>query len=892
MIRTLFLALLLLLASAALTLGVEHFDKIRQQNKLMDQIQNQLPVYAQRLQARLDAFVYLAESLARQLTSDGHRSDQYFQELAQAAAQREPRVRSVVISRKLRAAAVYPIRGNEPVVGIDFSLYPQFIAAIDRAVTKGLTVVDAPHRLLQSGKQGLIVRTPVFSPTGEFSMMVSAAVDIEPLLIETGLLEPALNFTPLIVQRTPEQADRRVFGSSDPSENYPGPVRIVLPDGEWLLYAEPKVAYADYAIRAHWIRGVGATLAIGLLIVLMWRGGVLGGIDKAVVARGLSIRTLMLLAVLIPSTLLAAVAGWFSYRSSMQVAQRMEWQQVDELARQIHEQVNEFFQVPRTVDRLMAELFRQGVLNPDRSQDIVTALLAQLRQQPFLTLLSFGNRHGEYFGAGRPPLCDDKTVHVLSSTLSDDRLIKVYRVDVSNRRSSLESTSPAPFDARDRSWYRAAVQADRLVWYDAYRYAAGHADECFDAVGFGMSAPVYTPDQHFAGVITADISLTQLSHFLTVQASRVGASALITREDGTLLASSIGAPVYRLDAGKIIWIRADQSDSSLVRAVGAAIQGKRTDTGNALIENEDGRFLLSWSSLRLPDGPVFKIAISLPRNRSLDSTQTVVRDAVYLGAVVVGIGLLLALFFTYWLTQPLRMLDKWARRLKAGQRVAAPPIRTGVKELASLTAALESMAEQQHRHAEELEQKVIERTESLAQANRKLAELSMTDELTGIANRRHFDRTAELEFARVSRTGQAMALILLDVDYFKVYNDDHGHLAGDEALQRIAAVLRSYTRREGDLAARYGGEEFGIILPAVTAQDALELAERMRAEIQALALPNERSPHFVVTASVGIAMKTPHGPLSVVELIAQADTALYQAKNQGRNCVRLANTPS
>src|SRR5690606_34876222 len=146
--------------------------------------------------------------------------------------------------------------------------------------------------------------------------------------------------------------------------------------------------------------------------------------------------------------------------------------------------------------------------------------------------------HGEYFAAGRPPLCDDKTVHVLRATLSDNRSMKVYRVDVSNRRSSLESTSPDPFDARDRPWYRAAVQADRLVWYDAYRYAAGHADECFDAVGFGMSAPVYTPDQNFAGVITADISLAQLSHFLTSQASRVGASAFITRADGTLLASS------------------------------------------------------------------------------------------------------------------------------------------------------------------------------------------------------------------------------------------------------------------------------------------------------------------------------------------------------------------
>ena len=324
------------------------------------------------------------------------------------------------------------------------------------------------------------------------------------------------------------------------------------------------------------------------------------------------------------------------------------------------------------------------------------------------------------------------------------------------------------------------------------------------------------------------------------------------------------------------------------RYVGAAIQSKRTDAGNALIQNEDGRFMLSWGSLRLPDGPVFKIAISLPRNRSLDSTQSIVRDAIYLGSVVVGIGLLLALFFTYWLTQPLRMLDKWARRLKTGQWVAAPPIRTGVKELASLTAALESMAKQQHHHAEELEQKVIERTESLAQANRQLAELSMTDGLTGIANRRHFDRTAELEFARVSRTGQAMALMLLDVDYFKVYNDDHGHLAGDKALQRVAAVLRRYARREGDLAARYGGEEFGIILPAITTQDALGLAERMRAEIQALALPNERSPHSVVTASIGIAMKTPHGPSNLTELIAQADTALYQAKNQGRNCVRLA----
>lgn len=171
-----------------------------------------------------------------------------------------------------------------------------------------------------------------------------------------------------------------------------------------------------------------------------------------------------------------------------------------------------------------------------------------------------------------------------------------------------------------------------------------------------------------------------------------------------------------------------------------------------------------------------------------------------------------------------------------------------------------------------------------------LKKLSTEDPLTQLANRREFDYCLESEWGRARREGQSIAMIMVDIDYFKNYNDHYGHPAGDLCLQKVAAVLKSIPQRSSDLVARYGGEEFVILLPNATPSTAAKIAERMRQAILELNLQHAASPVApVVSASIGVASTVPLKQENSAELLTKADAALYRAKQNGRNQVAVQN---
>jgi len=205
---------------------------------------------------------------------------------------------------------------------------------------------------------------------------------------------------------------------------------------------------------------------------------------------------------------------------------------------------------------------------------------------------------------------------------------------------------------------------------------------------------------------------------------------------------------------------------------------------------------------------------------------------------------------------------------------------------------MESVRNERDR-AEQLNDEIQAEVERRAEAERALREayeraerLSASDPLTGIANRREFDRVLEREFARARRDRQPLSLVIVDIDYFKPFNDYYGHPAGDRCLQRVAAILDGHARRGGDLAARYGGEEFVLLLPGTNEPDALDIAERLRCAVAGAGLEHKASPLApTLTASLGIATLVPTGEQRPAMLVAAADLALYRAKDEGRNRV-------
>lgn len=178
--------------------------------------------------------------------------------------------------------------------------------------------------------------------------------------------------------------------------------------------------------------------------------------------------------------------------------------------------------------------------------------------------------------------------------------------------------------------------------------------------------------------------------------------------------------------------------------------------------------------------------------------------------------------------------------------------------------------------------------DELRLANRKLERISMSDGLTGIANRRCFDQRLDADWARLAASDMPLALLLLDADAFKPLNDANGHLYGDECLRELARVCERFVESELDLIARFGGEELVLLLPGRSLARAREIAECLRAAVEAAAMPHPDSPvSAFVTISVGVSAVVPDTSQPPEALVALADRALYAAKQQGRNCVQV-----
>ena len=183
-------------------------------------------------------------------------------------------------------------------------------------------------------------------------------------------------------------------------------------------------------------------------------------------------------------------------------------------------------------------------------------------------------------------------------------------------------------------------------------------------------------------------------------------------------------------------------------------------------------------------------------------------------------------------------------------------------------------------------QTISDRTEELKRANEQLTQLSLRDAMTGIANRRMLDIYLKQEWRRAMRDQTPISFILADVDFFKNYNDTHGHQQGDQCLIAVAAVMQGQIQRPADLVARYGGEEFAVILPDTEAAGAAHMAEMLRRVVLDLRMEHASETGPFVTISLGLVTMIPpieDGDDGMLLLFQRADQALYEAKESGRN---------
>jgi diguanylate cyclase (GGDEF)-like protein len=387
------------------------------------------------------------------------------------------------------------------------------------------------------------------------------------------------------------------------------------------------------------------------------------------------------------------------------------------------------------------------------------------------------------------------------------------------------------------------------------------------------SAPLRVPGHKQLGTLHAVVPISELSAVLSADELGSSARLIIVGSDGGHVLTSDGRSLGEHFAGPIpqadgeSGVR-DYSGVDGEHVVGAARSFSRFGWTLAVEQRYDEAFAPLYSAL----GSVLAINF----------------------AIVLAVGLA-AFRIAVSIVRPIEALSLAAKRISEGERNVDIPDAGSSDEVGVLTRAFSDMtmrltnnaAELQLSHAavEEINERLRLQNEELHSVNEVLEQLSITDGLTKLHNHRHFQESLLRECKRVERTEEPLSLVLIDIDYFKRWNDRLGHAAGDEILRRLAEVMSELVR-ETDVLARYGGEEFAVITPNTDQQGALQLAEKIRTAVveQAFLIdaPGEREP---ITVSIGVASY--QGDRAA--FFKAADRALYAAKEAGRDCVMCAS---
>ena len=579
----------------------------------------------------------------------------------------------------------------------------------------------------------------------------------------------------------------------------------------------------------------------------------------------------------VPSLLLLLVAigliGFFLIRAGLGNSEVYMAQMQQQVLQQVNDQLSQRLQAAMQLNQINYDSFEAGILKLDDPSPRERYFANHLKSFPDVAMTFIGMADGSFYGARRTAEGDIQVVRNNTATGGASWYYQTNEwgdaLDVVEKFSN--------FDPRTRPWYTKAAEAGIPT------FSGTHSHFVFHEPAVTASYPVYDSDGRLIGVFGVDYLLSWLGDTLGKLPIGPSGQVFVTDDAGMLIAVSSGGPSYRMADNGSELIPAKESNNPMVRAT-MALPLNQYRNGSLSGFRVDGRQYYVGISNFQEYGNNWKIYVVLSADDFLGGTKSALRQT----ALVLMIAVLLSLFFTIWtgswVTRPIMRLNIAARELSRGNRL---PIHDDGRrdELGELNRSFNEMGLKLINLVTHLEEEVSLRTQELQERNEELHQLSFSDGLTGIANRRLFDDAIRAAWSTARRHGRQVAVFMLDIDLFKDYNDTYGHQAGDDCLKAIGRVLTEKTRRSTDLAARYGGEEFAVVLQDAQIDQLQSFAEDIRRGVEALELEHRLSPYGKVTVSIGVAHAAPAAGTEPTDLIERADRALYRAKERGRNRV-------
>jgi len=404
------------------------------------------------------------------------------------------------------------------------------------------------------------------------------------------------------------------------------------------------------------------------------------------------------------------------------------------------------------------------------------------------------------------------------------------------------------YDPRTRPWFTAATQRGALTW------SAVYVDFTTHALTVTLAKPVFTQQRTQRGVVATDIPLTALTEFVRgLQVSRTGVAFIVER-DGTLIATSTEEKLFGDNAGKPVRLRADQSESALIRQAWAQLKAEADPMRSTVrgveiarysFDGEDGRVHMSATAQKDSAGLDWNMVVAVPRSDHMGNVQRTILQNVAIGLAAIGLAIAMGLWIMHRVTGDVRRLSEATRLLARGQS------------------------------PERLFKGRSDELGMIAKAMEDFKEGLLVDPLTGALTRSTFEK----RFATyLNQTPDArLAIVFVDLDRFKQINDRHGHAVGDAVLAISAQRIGSALRRD-DVLSRYGGDEFVVLLPGVSSDETLDgqLNRLMAALDQPIALAGVE---IAAGGSCGGAL-FPRDGATLEQLIKVADARMYGSKKE------------